>query len=227
MAKLADRRSRRGADIERARAMLVRWTGIDDPQIEGTPPEINLDRAALMAKLRQLPVLEIQAARVERAEADVDLARAKKRPDFTVNAAYAHRRPEYGEYVSVGITIDLPIFAKKRQNPRINARMLEVDAARLETSDIKRQLTADLSADLADNRSYRENWERSRDTLLPLARRQAELDRISYSANRVDLGTALNSAVAFAEAEIDLLDREATLVRDTVRIQFTNVRNLP
>jgi len=60
-----------------------------------------------------------------------------------------------------------------------------------------------------------------------LARKQAELDRISYSANRVDLGTALNSAVAFAEAEIDLLDREMTLVRDNVRIQFTYVRNLP
>lgn len=227
IAKLADRRSRRKADIGRGRAMLARWTGIQNPQIDGGPPDITLNPSALMAKIEQLPLIEIQQARVARAEADIDLARANKRPDFAINAAYAHRRPEYGEYVSVGVTIDLPLFAKKRQNPKINARMLDADAARLEVLETKKQLVADLAADLAANKSHRENWERSRDTLLPLAKKQAELDQISYSANRVDLDTALNTAVAFAETEIDLLDREAVLVRDTVRIQFTYVRNFP
>ena len=164
---------------------------------------------------------------MERAEADVELARANKRPDFSVNASYAHRRPEYGEYVSVGVTIDLPLFAKKRQNPLIDARILEASAARLEASDLERQLQAELSRDLAENRSYRESWERSKNTLLPLAKKQAELEQVSYGAGRVDLDTALNAAVAFAEAEIDLLDREATLVRDTVRIKYTYERTQP
>jgi len=99
--------------------------------------------------------------------------------------------------------------------------MLEAHASRLEVEDLRRQLESELSSDLAINRSYKENWERSKNTLLPLAKKQAELERVSYSAGRVDLDTALNAAVAFAEAEIDLLDREATLMRDTIRIQFT------
>ena len=221
MAELADRRSLRKADIEKSRAQLARWTGLDNPRIEGVPPAIDHDRKALMNRIEELPILGIKEAMVERAEADIQLARASKRPDFAINAAYTHRRPEYGEYVSIGVTIDLPLFARKRQNPLINARMLEADAARLQVEDLRRQLVAELSADLATNRSHRENWLRSRKILLPLAKKQAELERISYSAGRVDLATALNAAVAFAEAEIDLLDREATLVRDNVRIKFT------
>jgi len=227
MAKLADRRSQRVADIEKARVMLARWTGVDHPETAGTLPDFTLDREVLVNTVKELPILDIQDAKVERAEADVGLARANKRPDFSVNASYVHRLPEYGEYVSVGVTIDLPLFAKKRQNPLIDARILEASAARLEASDLERQLQAELSRDLAANRSYRENWERSKNTLLPLARKQAELERVSYGAGRVDLATALNAAVAFAEAEIDLLDREATLGRDTVRIKYTYERNRP
>jgi len=221
MALLADRRSLRKADIDKARAQLARWIDIAEPEIEGDPPQINLERTTLIDRIDQLPILEIQEAIVERAEANVELARANKHPDFEVNAAYTHRRPEFGEYVSVGVTIDLPLFSKKRQNPFINARMLEAHASRLEVEDLRRQLESELSSDLAINRSYKENWERSKNTLLPLAKKQAELERVSYSAGRVDLDTALNAAVAFAEAEIDLLDREATLMRDTIRIQFT------
>ena len=227
MARLADRRSQRVADIEKARVMLARWTGVDHPETAGSLPDFTLERQDLVDGVKELPILDIQDAKVERAEADLELARANKRPDFSVNASYAHRRPEFGEYVSVGVTIDLPLFAKKRQNPFIDARILETSAARLEANDLERQLQAELARDLAANRSYRENWERSKNTLLPLARKQAELEQISYGAGRIDLDTALNAAVAFAEAEIDLLDREATLVRDTVRIKYTYERNQP
>jgi len=226
-AQLADRRTILVAEIGRAKANLTRWTDISDPETRGGIPPIMLDRQLLLAGISDLPVLEIEQAQIARAEAEVSLARSEKRPDFGVNASFTQRRPEYGSYVSVGVTIDLPLFAKKRQNPLINARMLDANAARLEAQDLERQLIAQLSGDLASNRALRENWERSRDTLVPLAKTQAEQERISYGAGRIDLGTALNAAVDFAEAEIDLLDREAAFVRDTVRIKFTYDRNMP
>ncbi len=226
-AKLADRRAVLIAETERAKANLTRWTDIDNPETQGDVPPIKIDRELLLAGLRDLPILAVEQARVARAEADINLARSEKRPDFGVNASFTQRRPEFGSYASIGVTVDLPIFAKKRQNPLINARMLDANAARLEAQDLERQLIAQLSGDLASNRALRENWERSRETLVPLAKRQAELERVSYGAGRIDLSTALNAAVALAEAEIDLLDREAAFVRDTVRIKFTYDRNLP
>lgn len=85
IAKLADRRSRRTADIEKARAMLARWTGVDRPETQGNLPEFTLDREILVDTVKDLPILDIQDAKVERAEADVELARANKRPDFSVS----------------------------------------------------------------------------------------------------------------------------------------------
>ena len=68
---------------------------------------------------------------------------------------------------------------------------------------------------------HHERFDRAQTTLLPLARERAELDRASYAAGRIDLGTALQSAIALAEAEIDLLDRQADVARDGVRIMLT------
>ena len=61
----------------------------------------------------------------------------------------------------------------------------------------------------------------AREVLVPLARRRAELDRDSYAAGKLDLGAALLSTLALAEAEVEALNREADVARDAVRINIT------
>jgi hypothetical protein len=61
----------------------------------------------------------------------------------------------------------------------------------------------------------------ARQTLVPLAKRRAELDMASYAAGKLDLGSALLSTLALAEAEVDALAREADVARDAIRINFT------
>ena len=60
-----------------------------------------------------------------------------------------------------------------------------------------------------------------RGLLVPLARRRGELDQASYAAGTLDLGGALLSTLALAEAEVDALAREAEVARDVVRLNFT------
>lgn len=220
-ARLADRRAARVAEREQAAALLTRWTGALDPEASGAPPEATLDIGALEAGIAQLPTLSLEQAQIIEAETAIDIARANKRPDFSVNAAFTRRRPEFGDYVSVGVTVDLPFFTKNRQDPIIDARILEANAAQLERQDIERKLRAELSSDLASYRMYRENYERARETLIPLSKTQADLERVSYAAGRVDLGTALNATVAAAEAQVDLVKRQQAMVRTAIRIQYT------
>ena len=61
----------------------------------------------------------------------------------------------------------------------------------------------------------------ARQTLVPLAKRRAELDMASYAAGKLDLGSALLSTLALAEAEVDALSREADVARDAIRINYT------
>ena len=61
----------------------------------------------------------------------------------------------------------------------------------------------------------------ARTRLVPLAKQRAQLDLESFGARRLDLGSALLSTLALAEAEVDALAREAEVARDAVRIIFT------
>ena len=115
----------------------------------------------------------------------------------------------------------MPIFAKRRQDPKIAARASEAEASRLAREAGRRDMIAALDADLADHAMHHARLINARTKLVPIARQRAELDRDSYAAGKTDLGTALLATLALAEAEVDALNREADVVRDAVRINIT------
>jgi cobalt-zinc-cadmium efflux system outer membrane protein len=224
-AEVADRRSDLLAEAGKAHAALSRWTGDPDPEVAGPPPDWAIDPRLLRANVDALPALVAKTAAIGQAEADVRLAQAEKRPDWEVSASYGHRDPRFGDLVSVGVKIDLPFFAKRRQDPIIAARARQADSARLEREAAKRETLASLDADLADHAMHHDRYMRARNVLVPLAKKRAELDRVGYGANTVDLGTALESTYDLARTELDELDREATVARDGVRINLTYGRD--
>lgn len=219
-AAVNDRRSELAAEVAKARARLARFTGDPDADVSGDPPVIAVNRARLMAALATLPRLRALDAETGVADAETELARADKRPDWRVSASYGRRDPAYGDMVSVGVSIDLPIFAKRRQDPKIAARASDASRARLMRTAAERELVAAMDADLADHAMHHQRLENARVTLVPLAKRRAELDQASYAAGRLDLGSALLSTLALAEAEVDALAREAEVARDAIRINF-------
>ena len=226
-AAVADRRAEMVAVIAQARARLARYTGDPNPEVSGDPPMLDVDPVALRAGIDGLPALRAQDARIAGADADVRLARADKRPDWRIGASYGRRDPRFGDMASVGVSIDLPLFAGKRQNPKIDASASMARGSRFDREALRRELLAALDADLADHIMHHERWSNARDTLVPLAKRRAELDRDSYAAGKLDLGTALLSTLALAEAEVETLNREADVARDAVRITVTYGRERP
>lgn len=219
-AEVQDRRSALAAEVARARAQLARFTGDAAADTIGNPPPPIIDEIALRAGIDSLPRLRALDARTLAADAETGLARADKHPDWSVSAAYGRREPNFGDLVTLGVTIDLPLFAKKRQDPKIAARASEATRVRLDREAAKRDIAAALEADLADHRMHHEQLGNALSRLVPLAKKRAELDLASYAAGKLDLGTALLSTLAFAEAEVDLLAREAEVARDAIRINY-------
>ncbi len=220
-AAVNDRRSELTADVAKAQARLARFTSDPYADVLGDPPKLEIDRARLVAGLVSLPSLRALDAGVGAADAEAELARADKRPDWRVSTSYGRRDPAYGDMVSVGVSIDLPLFTKRRQDPRIAARASEAERARLLRVAGEREFTAALDGDLADHAMHHQRLMNARNTLVPLAKRRAELDMASYAAGKLDLGSALLSTLALAEAEVDALAREAEVARDAIRINFT------
>jgi outer membrane protein, heavy metal efflux system len=221
LAALEDKRSEVAADLGRARATLARWTGDSTAEVAGDMPQFTVAPAVLRAALDRHPDLGVTIARTRQAEADVNIARAEKRPDWGFDVAYQRRADRYGDMVSAGVTVSLPLFAKKRQDPMIAASVASAGAAMAEQEDMRRSLTADLESGLADHVMHHEQWMRARDTLLPLAQRKADLETASYGAGRAGLVDVIQSRSMLADTQLQTLDREAEVARDAARLVLT------
>jgi cobalt-zinc-cadmium efflux system outer membrane protein len=220
-ADLDDRRDELQATAGRARAELARWTGDSQADVAGPTPTFDIDLSLLRASVDHLPELAVRDAVTAQADADVEMARADKRPDWGWDVGYQRRDPRFGDMVSVGVTMSLPIFGATRQDPIIAARATTTGQARAEREATRRDLVAQLDAGIADHVMHHDQWTRARDVLVPLAQRRADLETASYGAGRSNLSDVMQAFTTLANAQLTLLDREAAVVTDGARLVIT------
>jgi cobalt-zinc-cadmium efflux system outer membrane protein len=220
-ADLEDRRSDLQAAAGRARAELARWTADPDADLAGPPPAFSVNTAALRMSIDHNPDLAVRDAEVRRSLADVALARAEKRPDWSWEAGYQRRNPRFGDMLSAGVTVSLPLFATNRQDPMIAARVAAAGQARAEREATRRELVSQLDAGLADHAMHHDQWMRAQNVSAPLARQRADLETASYGAGRAGLADVLQALTALANAQLTLLDREALVAIDGARLVLT------
>lgn len=216
-----DVRTRLEADREAAQAMLARYISAQEPAATGSIPPTNVDVERLRTTLKHNPEIILAVAQVRQAEARTDLARSDKRPDFGVNLSYGRRDPAFGDVVSVMGSITLPIFAGRRQNPRIAAAEADAFAAQSIQADRLRELEAQFEGDLAAWRSAHRQWQRATEELLPLARSRAELERASFAAARAELLDVIEAIKALALLQIEILKREEATVEAAANLRLT------
>jgi outer membrane protein TolC len=221
VATLQDRRSELVSQAARAKATLVRWTGDPTPEIAGSMPDLDVDGTALRAGLDGHPSIRMIDAQQRQADADVHVADAGRRSDFGVDLAYQRRDPRFGDYVSAGVTVSLPFFTRRRQISEISAAQTKAGQVMAEREAARRELAADLDADLADHAMHHEQWMRARDTLLPLAEQKVTLETSSYAAGRATLTDIADAYAALADARLTALDREAAVAADGARLTLS------
>lgn len=220
-ADLEDRRDRLQADLAAARARLSRWTGDPAPTAAGPAPNIDLDADTRAVRLADLPPLRAYRTSAQRAEADVDLARAARQPDWSFEVGYGHRDPTFGDLISVGASVRLPLFQASRQEPLIAARTADALRVSAERESVERAWAAKLQGDLAQYSSARTRWIRARDVVLPNLRNRADLETASYAAGAAGLSDILDAFTSLANARLDALDREAEVARLAVQVTLT------
>ncbi len=216
-----DARTRIEADLETARANLVRFVPGTEPMALGEAPPADLDPVRLRADLESNPEILMADAIAGRARAATELARADLRPDFGVSVSYGRRDQQFGDLVSVMGSVTLPLFTGRRQEPRIAAAEAQAMAAAAERQDALRAITAQFEADLAGWRSANRQWLRAREELLPLARDRADLETASFAAGRANLIDVIAARTALALLELEILEREEAAVQAAATLQLT------
>lgn len=211
-----DRLSELDRRILNSRAMLARWIGAGaaDAPLIGEPALDSVPLAhADEADLGGHPMIALLKRQVGVAEADVELARANKKVDWTVEIAYGARGPAYSNMLSVGVSFPLQWDQKNRQDREVAAKLAIAEQAKAQEEDTLRAHVAEVRTMLNDWENGRERLARYQRQLAPLATDRTHAALAAYRGGKGDLTAVL----AARRNEIEVRTQVAQLEMDTAR----------
>ncbi|MGD9213489.1 MAG: TolC family protein [Desulfobacteraceae bacterium] len=140
--------------------------------------------------------LLIHKAEIELAEVEVELFRKAYYPDPDLRLAYGQRDDDAAgndraDFFSASVVFSLPVWAKRKQAPRLEAALKRRDAARLSYQDLAAQLPHRIDALTAELEQIDENYNLYQDAILVQAVQWAESAMSAYEVGKADFGTMM------------------------------------
>lgn len=234
--------ARMDAEIQRMQAMRLVHAAelnavLDRPGTVavGTPalgdlPAETPGRDVLLAwAVESRPALANRRLAVERAQAQLELARKEIWPDFTLGLAYGQRNVGMGteRMGSAMIEFSLPVHAGRRQYAmRAEASAME-DMARSELGSIEASVDAGIGTQLAELERARRLTALFRDEVIPQARATVESSFSSYRVGSVDFMTLVDAQMTVNRYEGELFQLLGDYGKAVAALESVVGRELP
>ena len=203
-------------DIERqqlrARAQLGQWIGDDAkrrvadklPQWGVAPPLENL-----LISLQAHPALQAADARIAAQDSSVDLAEQRNRPGWALDVGYAHRNGSLpngdprSDFVTVGVTVDLPFFRKKSVDSTLSAALQDRSASLADKERLRRSLESQLTAEYARWQELSRRLALYEERILIQARDHAQASLLAYQNDRGNFADVMRGYIDDLNTRID------------------------
>lgn len=197
-----------------ARAELRQWIGgaADRRVADKLPQWGNLPALEnMVGQLAEHPALRAADAKVSAREAGVDLAEQRSKPGWALDVGYSYRegmltsgepRPDF---ISVGVTVDMPFFRRKSIDSTLSAALQEKSAALADKQVLTRGLESRLRNEHArwQERSHRLTLYEER--VLIQASDHAQATLLAYQSDRSDFADVMRSYIDDLNTRIDYL----------------------
>jgi cobalt-zinc-cadmium efflux system outer membrane protein len=220
-AEIADRRDELASEIAKSKATLRRWLGpAGDEPLAGDPPALALDTEHLRGHIHEHPELAMFVPMTQMAQAQVHEAEAAKRPDWGVELSYGRRGSAFSDMVSLQFTLDLPLFARTRQDPQIAAKRQELNRVESQRDAMLRDHTEELDAELAEYQMTTRQLARLREAHLPLAQQKVDYQFASYRAGKADLTAVLNARRELIDERLKDIELDSKRAATVAKLYF-------
>ncbi len=220
--QLEDRIRQADRQVQIAQARLMRWIGEDASRPLAPPPPMldaptefdSLDPPMVIQRWLEHPVITLLASQVSVAQAEVDLAGANRRADWSVELMYSQRGPAYSNMISINASVPLQWDQGNRQDQELAAKRALLEQAQAQREEASRE-------HLTEVRSFVQQWRSNRDrlahyerTLLVLASERIRAALVAYRGGTTSLTTVLEAR----RAEIDLRADHLRLEMETAEL---------
>ena len=198
-------------DLEQAQQILAYLIGRDAEarQLVAADNWPVLEEQALKEMpLAQRPDLEAAQKRLAAAEADRDLARAKKRRDVTIGVQLEHNL-QNAPTDSFGVGISVPLFIWHEYEGDIARAEADFDTARLQYEQQLAQAAGQVAQARNALLSARDRYQRLEDGLLADAERVAKAAELAYSKGAMGLMDLLDARRTQRQIQIEAASARA------------------
>ncbi len=222
-ALLRDEAADADLQVRDARDQLSRWLGNEvadrsvSPEVPTWPDPPDLPQ--LLVQLRQHPHLNAEAKRVELAEDEVALARQAYKPDWSLAVDYGYR-PDFADFVSVNVTVDLPVFSHSRQDRELSAKLAEQEQAELQREDMFREQESDIRRNWEALRRQQERLKQFDNDILPKSRQRIDSALATWQSGQGGLMSVLDARRMALDNEMKRLELLADAAKRQINLQY-------
>ncbi len=249
LSRLDDRLTQLFSQQEQARAELLEWLTDEQqwstnrsfmPESIAFPsiaPSITARHASVEDKLQgrdiqglaillnDHPYVLAIEQKIIASKTGVDLAKQQYKPQWGVNASYAYRADDQldrsrADFISVGVSFDVPLFTNNKQDKEVSAAVSESEAIKTEKRLALRALLSQLqSVYAAHQRLLQRKAFYDTDILVQMSE-QAEASLTAYTNDDGDFAEVVRARIADLNTRIDALNIQVDLLKSQSQLNY-------
>jgi len=196
VAQIEDRTAQADLQIATAKSRLARWIGDSAGLPLGAAPAMEaatVESTGVEVHVLHHPQIDLLLKQEQVARAEVDVAQANKRADWSAELMYSQRGPAYSNMISINFSIPLQLDRKNRQDRELAAKLALIDQLQAQRDEVTREHVADVRTWLQQWRINRDRLVRYDSSLLPLAAERARAAAAAYRGGSAPLATVLEA----------------------------------
>jgi outer membrane protein TolC len=178
------------------------------PPMDLRHPDLKLGLQTLKGKsLANNPWLRVRQAKIGQSEVEVKLAKKDYWPDMDFKVAYGQREEDFNgrdlpDFVSATVTINLPLWAKSRQNKKLAASKKGHDAAIKSYRNLEESLPFRVDALVTEINDTEKNYSLYADALLVQSEQWARSALAAYEVGKIEFNTMLTAQIRLLRNEL-------------------------
>ncbi|RKZ97683.1 MAG: transporter [Gammaproteobacteria bacterium] len=215
LSRLDDRLVKITQKINTQRSKLSRWIGAQNSAQALTTqlpvlsiPAISDDFETLSQLFYAHPKILGIDKKLEISRKDIELVKESYKPGWALNVGYGYRdnMPNGGkraDFLSAGVTIDLPLFTANRQDKKLLAKEHSYQSLKDKRVAMLRQLVANLQQEVASEEQLQNRHQLYNNLLLPQARQQTQASLLAYQSDQGDFADVMRAYIDDLNVKLD------------------------
>lgn len=190
----------------------------------------NISTKTLINEFSEHPSLKNIDQKIKSVSKGVLLSKEKYKPQFGVNASYGYRGDDLmgrsrSDLVSAGISFDIPIFTKNRQDKELQAAILNLKSVKTEKFTQIRKHVSSFETTKVNLLKLKDRYSIYKTKLIPQINDQVEATLTAYTNDEGDFADVVRSRITQLNAKIDMLNINVEMQKNIIKYNYLFATN--